>query len=122
MSPSPLYQRGVTETIQHLKDQWQLNSGGYLTTIDADSDGEEGTYYVMRMDEHILDYSKNTSLGNIFQFTDEGHVHEATGALTGYNIFHPIQSDCPFDRNEFQQKIREFRLNQRQMPIKMSTY
>ena len=121
VSPSPLYERVVSETIQHLNDQWQLDSGGYLTTIDADSDGEEGTYYVMRMDELTsLDHSKKTQAwATFFQFTDEGNMRdEATGALTGYNIFHPVQSDCPFDRNEFQQKIREFRLNQRQMPNK----
>ena len=66
---------------------------GGLTTIDADSDGEEGTYYVMRYDElrDAVGVNELEMWANYFQFSKDGNMRdEATGDQTGYNIFHPF--------------------------------
>ena len=120
-SESPLYKSVVEQTIMHLFDDWRLPNGGFLTTIDADSDGEEGTYYVMRYSEleNVVGSDEFSTWANYFQFSKDGNMRdEATGELTGYNIFHPLDASPPADLVAFQQKIKEYRHANRQAPTK----
>ena len=120
-SSCALYKRVVEQTIAHLLDEWRLPNGGFLTTIDADSDGEEGTYYVMRYDElrDAVGVNEHEMWANYFQFSKDGNMRdEATSELTGYNIFHPFDANPPADFGAFQQKIKEYRHANRQAPTK----
>ena len=42
----PLYQQVVEETIDWLNREMQVDGGVYASAIDADSEGEEGAFYV----------------------------------------------------------------------------
>ena len=92
-SGEALFKRVVEETISFFTSAWALPDGGFLSTIDADSDGEEGHYYVMSMDEvqsvaHPDDFDAWVSY---FQLLKDGNVRdEMTGEATGFNVFHPI--------------------------------
>jgi uncharacterized protein YyaL (SSP411 family) len=118
---NPIYQRIVEETILHLQTEWRLPNGGYLATIDADSNGQEGAYYTMSADElSSLGSELDTKRWHrFFQFSPQGNVlDEATGKKTGVNVFHPIDDNANFDMLSFKKAIRDFRQKNRQFPVK----
>lgn len=47
----PLYRDIVFETVTFLDREMKNSDGGYYATLDADSDGEEGKYYVWTIEE-----------------------------------------------------------------------
>jgi hypothetical protein len=49
--PSPRLERAITETIQWLQREMMADSGSFYSALDADSEGEEGKYYVWTADE-----------------------------------------------------------------------
>lgn len=50
-SKVPLYKKVVEETIAFIDRELSNGSGGYFSALDADSEGEEGRYYVWTMRE-----------------------------------------------------------------------
>ena len=55
--PDPLFESALRETADWIVRDMQHPQGGYFTSLDADSDGVEGSYYVWRRNEvqNLLD-------------------------------------------------------------------
>ena len=65
--------------------------GGFYSAEDADSDGEEGKFYVWKISEvkQILGEEEGALFAKVYNMTEEGNFRdEATGQLTGNNILH----------------------------------
>ena len=63
--------------------------GGFFSAEDADSEGEEGAFYVWTKDEliEILGKRNGEIMNKVYGFKDDGNFHdEATGQTTGKNI------------------------------------
>jgi len=70
----PKYKTVVQETLAFIKREMTSHEGGFFSSLDADSDGEEGKYYVWELEElknilgqeadFIIDYYNATLEGN----------------------------------------------------------
>ncbi len=77
----------VTYLLRELRDQ----EGGFHSAEDADSEGEEGKFYLwsQKEAEQFLGKEKAELFTRLFNFQKEGNfLEEATGKRTGTNILH----------------------------------
>lgn len=106
---NPLFKQTVYEIIQYVNRKLSHSEGGFYSAEDADSEGEEGTFYVWNVSE-LKDILKKNDLEfftDRFQIKEEGNFEdEATKKLTGANIPHLQQALSENDFKVFQ-NIRE---------------
>ena len=78
----PLYGRIATETLEYVAREMTGPEGGFYATQDADSEGEEGKFYVWTPDEVAAVLGEDADLvGRYYDVT-------ARGNFEGKNIFH----------------------------------
>lgn len=83
--------------------------GGFYSAEDADSEGEEGTFYVWTLEEikKILGEKDGALFANTFNIKDSGNFQdEATGRSTGTNIPH-LTAVIPTDQAAKIEKLRQ---------------
>ncbi len=70
-----LYKVVVSDTIDFLNEQLRGENGLYFSSIDADSEGEEGKYYTWEFEElnSIIPYKNNQDFYNHFSITSNGN-------------------------------------------------
>ncbi|WP_245224763.1 thioredoxin domain-containing protein [Pseudozobellia sp. WGM2] len=85
------YKNVVWETIDFLKNEMKNNSGGYYAALNADSDGEEGKFYVWKQEE------LKTILGDGFNlFASYYDIADDTVWEDGNHVLRRIMSDSDF--------------------------
>ena len=84
---NPLYAERISETVDWLKREMIAEGGGFAASLDADSDGEEGKFYVWS-DGEIADVLGEDDA--VFF----NHVYDATfeGNFEGHNILNRLNS------------------------------
>lgn len=70
-----LYKEVASDTIHFLDEQLKGDNGLYFSSIDADSEGEEGKYYTWEFEElnSIIPYKNNQDFYNHFSITSNGN-------------------------------------------------
>ncbi len=93
LTHSDLYRQVLTDTVTFVKRELTSPEGGFYSALDADSEGEEGKYYVWRYDElqQILGDGVDM-LTDYFNATSEGNWEH------GNNILHLNSSEGEFAR------------------------
>ncbi len=83
VTDSPFYRRVAEETLDWVRREMTEEGGGFYSTLDADSDGEEGKYYVWSAGEfdHIVSADDASVLRAYFGVTDRGNF-EGQNILT----------------------------------------
>ncbi len=79
------------EIADYLRRDMTSPDGAFYSAQDADSEGEEGKYYVWSTSElsDVLAPSQLELVRTFFNVHDDGNFHdEATGSMTGANILH----------------------------------
>ncbi|MFC2124996.1 thioredoxin domain-containing protein [Bacteroidota bacterium] len=74
LNNDPIFQKVVYETIQLTENEFLDPDGGYYSALDADSEGEEGKYYVWttaEIDAIFMDESDNVK--SIYSFEENGN-------------------------------------------------
>jgi uncharacterized protein YyaL (SSP411 family) len=105
VSGEPLFKQVVEESVDYLLREMLHSEGGFYSTQDADSEGEEGKFFVWTPDEinSILGEENGEIFNRIYDVTEEGNFEEK-------NILHPIltvEQASKFFRKE-QPEIEKF--------------
>ena len=81
----PLFKQVVNETMTYLMREMLHTEGGFYSTQDADSEGEEGKFFVWTEEEisQILGEESSEIFCRIYDASEEGNFEEK-------NILHPI--------------------------------
>jgi uncharacterized protein YyaL (SSP411 family) len=91
---NPLYAQVADEIFTYIKRDLMSPEGGFYSAEDADSEGEEGKFYIWSMDEikETLNPDEADVFFTVYNIRSNGNFQdEATGKFTGMNILHIIQ-------------------------------
>ncbi|UII24632.1 thioredoxin domain-containing protein [Fulvivirga maritima] len=94
ITQKPLYKNVVYQTIKWLEREMMHEAGGFYSALDADSEGEEGKFYVWQDDElEKLFNGKASLIKSYYNATEKGNWEE------GKNILHKKLNDSTFAQN-----------------------
>ncbi|MGV8078966.1 MAG: thioredoxin domain-containing protein [Syntrophales bacterium] len=88
---NPLYRSVAGDILTYVLRDMADPGGGFYSAEDADSEGEEGAFYVWKAQEirRILGKQASRPFEEAYQVREEGnYLDEATGQGTGKNILH----------------------------------
>ncbi|MFT7297367.1 MAG: hypothetical protein ACI81S_001282 [Sphingobacteriales bacterium] len=91
VTKNPLFKSTVEEVITYVSRDMTDKKGGFFSAEDADSEGEEGKFYVFSEEEltEIIGESLAEKILPLWGIVKEGNfLDEATGKKTGDNILH----------------------------------
>ncbi|MFW9920005.1 MAG: thioredoxin domain-containing protein [Candidatus Thorarchaeota archaeon] len=112
------YRIVAEEIVTYLRRDLLSSEGGFFSAEDADSEGEEGKFYVWTLDEikNHLDEREATVFIEMYNIMEEGNFFdEATGHRTGQNIpyitetLHEYAKGMKIDETELQKIIESAR-------------
>jgi len=85
LTRQPLFKHVVDETMSYLLREMLHSEGGFYSTQDADSEGEEGRFFVWTVEEisRILGSDSSEIFCRMYDVTEQGNFE-------GQNILHPI--------------------------------
>ncbi|MFX1314023.1 MAG: thioredoxin domain-containing protein, partial [Promethearchaeota archaeon] len=104
-----IYKKTAEEIFSYVLRDMASSEGGFYSAEDADSEGEEGKFYVWPKEEleQILDKNELDLVIRIFNIEQNGnYLEETSGKNTGNNIFH--LKNIP--ENEIQDKLEKIRI------------
>jgi len=114
----PLFERTVRETVEYVLRDMTSPEGGFYSAEDADSEGEEGLFYLWTLAEieGILGKEDAAFTAEVWNLTTEGnYTDEVKGTRTGRNIPHLTMSHSAaaqgleIKREEFDDRLEAVR-------------
>ncbi|TYP92578.1 hypothetical protein LX73_1940 [Fodinibius salinus] len=111
MTNNDLFKQTANEIADYVFRKMQDDNGGFYSAEDADSEGEEGKFYVWEISEirELLPTAEAELIIEVFNLTEEGNYKdESTGRHTGKNILHLQKSLATLanERNMSTEKLR----------------
>lgn len=88
---SPLYAQRISETVEWLQHEMIESGGGFASSLDADSEGEEGKFYVWSADEVTAVLGSNAAAFNRIYDVDPH------GNWEGKTILNRLHTMAPLD-------------------------
>ena len=96
VTKNPLYARIVRQTLDFVDRRLSAENGGFYSSLDADSEGEEGKFYVWtrsEIDAVLADPELAQLVSDFYQVTRRGNWE-------GSNILYPTRSSAEFARQK----------------------
>ena len=96
VTKNPFYKKIAEEIIEFVKRELLSEEGGFYSAIDADSEGEEGKYYVWDKNEiiELVGEERANLFNTVYNITDEGN-------FSGKNIPHLIDINLEKEAENF---------------------
>lgn len=108
-SKSPLYKQVILETTSWLKREMTHENGGFYAALDADSEGEEGKFYVWSYDEFVEVAGEDSSmLAAYFDVSLNGNW-EGTNVLRTLDDMIDLAQRFEVSEEELHTKILNFK-------------
>jgi len=110
------YKETAKEILEYVLRDMAHPEGGFYSAEDADSEGEEGKFYLWDADElrNVLDKDESDLAIKVFNIADDGNwIDESKGMMPGTNILHLKKS-----RKEF---ADEFNLSNDYFSMRLET-
>lgn len=104
------YKKIIVESIEFVERELTHENGGFYSSLDADSEGEEGKYYVWtaeNIDDILQDQS--TVFMNFYQITVEGNWEHGNNILILRNKEEEYAIENKLDLNSFQTNLKSSR-------------
>jgi uncharacterized protein YyaL (SSP411 family) len=116
---NPLFKQTVYEIAEYVERDLHDPDGGFYSAEDADSEGEEGKFYVWEQDELTsLLQDEASSFIELFNITEEGNFEdEASKERTGKNIPH-LTSSLNKDQSSWFKEVRDTVFNEREKRVR----
>ncbi len=109
------YRKNVSEIVDYVLRDMTSPQGGFYSAEDADSEGEEGKFYVWTEDE-LRQHISDELVLNVFNVHQDGNFREETsGSKTGKNILYvkkplsELASDLKVSQEELGSRIQNAR-------------
>jgi len=106
VTKEPAFKRIVKETLDFVMREMTHKQGGFYSSLDADSEGEEGRFYVWRLDE-IRNALKDDS-----DFFEAAYGITANGNWEGKTVLHRMLDDASL--------AARFKLDLETVPVKLA--
>ncbi len=103
VTKNEFYKETVKEILEYVLRDMTHPEGGFYSAEDADSEGEEGKFYLWDADElrNILEKDESDFAIRVFNFADDGNwIDESKGTMPGTNILHLNKSS-----NEYAEEL-----------------
>ncbi len=115
---SAQYKRIISETVYFLEHEMLAENGAFYSAIDADSEGEEGKYYVYSKAE-LNTLTSNTQqekiLNAIFHIDQKGLWEHGNYILMRKNVDHQTAQELELSMEEFYAELSKIRENLREI-------
>jgi len=83
------YKEVIEETMEFIKRELMNQEGGFYSALDADSEGEEGKFYVWKYEEVQKLLSNDSEIFcEFFDITEKGNLPSGQAGWEGKNILH----------------------------------
>src|SRR5437870_5194500 len=104
LTREPLFRRVAEETLAFVMREMTASDGGFFSSLDADSDGEEGRFYLWTAEElkAALGVDEAAALAAAFSVTD-------VGKFEGRSILHPVTADAASVMGAARQRLMAYR-------------
>jgi uncharacterized protein YyaL (SSP411 family) len=102
-----LYRERIKSTIDFLERELRSPEGAFYSSINADSEGEEGKFYVWTKDEIVKSTKNGELISNFFSVTDAGNWENNKNILRQRESMSAFAKSHGVDQNKFKQILDE---------------
>lgn len=115
----PQYEEVVYNTVKFIEREMTHPEGAFYSAIDADSEGEEGTYYIWSYDEiiEVIGEEEGSLFARCFDISEEGNFDGKNVPNLIYTAIAPILEELNISEDELEERLeisKESLLKQRQ--------
>lgn len=110
LTKKPIYKERVYETLEFIKNEMTSIDGGFYSSYDANSEGEEGKYYVWTLEEidaAIQNEEAETLFKDFYNITKEGNWEKGKNILYAKHAPSFVANKYGLKLDEFEAKINE---------------
>ena len=109
LTKNPKFKRTIEETVEWLKREMLDDSGGFYSALDADSEGEEGKFYVWSYEEIAELAGADSALITTYYDVQKNGNWEGKNALRVIKDEKELMSEFGLTEGQFNQKVSAFK-------------